>query len=187
MIVSNPSTPAQYFHLLRRQVLASFRKPLVVMTPKSLLRNPLAVSTVKELSGGKFQTVIEDDLAIAKAPKKVLLCSGKIFYELLKRRQERKEKVAIVRLEQFYPFPEKRLKKVLSAYDRVGKWCWVQEEPENMGAWFFLRHRLEALIGDRVAYVGRPPAASPATGFPAIYRRQQAAITDEAVGPAPEE
>jgi len=187
MIVSNPSTPAQYFHLLRRQVVASFRKPLVVMTPKSLLRNPLAVSTVKELSVGKFQTVIEDDQVSVKAPKKVLLCSGKIFYELLKRRQERKEKVAIVRLEQFYPFPEKRLKKVLSAYGRVGKWCWVQEEPENMGAWFFLRYRLEALIGDRVAYVGRPPAASPATGFPAIYRRQQAAITDEAVGPAPEE
>jgi 2-oxoglutarate dehydrogenase E1 component len=186
MIVCNPSSPAQYFHLLRRQVKAGYRKPLVVMTPKSLLRNPQAVSSIQDLSEGGFQTVIEEAEKL-KSPKRVLLCSGKLFYELLKRRQQRKENVAIVRLEQFYPFPEKRLKEVLSVYGKVRSWCWVQEEPENMGPWFFLRHRLQALVGEEFDYVGRPPASSPATGFPAIYRRQQAAIADEAVGPAPEE
>ncbi|MGD8368824.1 MAG: 2-oxoglutarate dehydrogenase E1 component, partial [Desulfobacterales bacterium] len=186
MIVCNPSTPAQYFHLLRRQVKARYRKPLVVMTPKSLLRNPLAVSTIDDLAEGGFQTVIAETEKI-KSPGRVLLCSGKIYYELLKRRQERKENTAIVRLEQFYPFPEKRLQEALSGYGKVKSWCWVQEEPENMGPWFFLRHRLQALVGETVDYVGRPPASSPATGFPAIYRRQQAAITDEAVGPPPKE
>jgi 2-oxoglutarate dehydrogenase E1 component len=185
MIVCNPSTPAQYFHLLRRQVKAPWRKPMVVMTPKSLLRNPMAVSGVAELTKGQFQTVIAD-LEKISSPKRVLLCSGKIFYELLKRRQEIEEKVAIVRIEQFYPFPEDRLKEVRSAYSKAGKWCWVQEEPENMGAWQFLRHRLEAVLKTPPAYIGRPAASSPATGFPAIYRRQQAAISEEAVGPAPD-
>ena len=185
MIVSNPSTPAQYFHLLRRQVKAAYRKPLVVMTPKSLLRNPLAVSSIRDLSEGGFQTVIEEAEKI-KSPKRVLLCSGKIFYELYQRRQQLKKNIPIVRLEQFYPFPEKRLTDVLSGYGKVQSWCWVQEEPENMGPWFFLRHRLQRLVGEEFDYVGRPPASSPATGFPAIYRKQQAAITDEAVGPPPE-
>jgi len=184
MIVSNPSTPAQYFHLLRRQVKAPWRKPLVVMTPKSLLRNPMAVSAKAELAEGRFQTVIADSEEIS-SPKRVLLCSGKIFYELFKRRQEIEEQVAIVRIEQFYPFPEDRLKEVRSAYPKVRRWCWVQEEPENMGAWQFLRSRLEAVLEASPAYIGRPAASSPATGFPAIYRRQQAAISEEAVGPAP--
>jgi len=186
MIVSNPTTPAQYFHLLRRQALARYRKPLVVMTPKSLLRNPMAVSSIRDLSEGKFQTVIEEREKI-KSPERVLLCSGKIFYELFKRRRELEKKIAIVRIEQFYPFPEERLKEVASAFKKAPRWSWVQEEPENMGAWFFLRHRLQALIGQEIDYVGRPAAASPATGFPAIYRRQQAAIIEEAVGPAPKE
>jgi len=186
MIVSNPTTPSQYFHLLRRQVLARYRKPLVVMTPKSLLRNPMAVSSIQDLSEGKFQTVIEEQEKI-KSPERVLLCSGKIFYELFKRRRELEKRIAIVRIEQFYPFPEERLKEVVSAFKKVPRWTWVQEEPENMGAWFFLRHRLQALIGQEIDYVGRPAAASPATGFPAIYRRQQAAIIEEAVGPAPKE
>jgi 2-oxoglutarate dehydrogenase E1 component len=185
MIVSNPSTPAQYFHLLRRQVKAPWRKPLVVMTPKSLLRNPMAVSAKAELAEGRFQTVIADSEEIS-SPKRVLLCSGKIFYELFKRRQEIKEQVAIVRIEQFYPFPEDRLKEVRSAYPKARKWCWVQEEPENMGAWQFLRSRLEAILEASPAYIGRPAASSPATGFPAIYRRQQAAISEEAVGPPPD-
>jgi 2-oxoglutarate dehydrogenase E1 component len=186
MIVCNPSTPAQYFHLLRRQVKARYRKPLVVMTPKSLLRNPLAVSTLEDLSKGGFQTVIEEKEKI-KSPEQVLLCSGKIFYELFKRRQEVGKKIAIVRIEQFHPFPEKRLKEAVSSFGKVRRWRWVQEEPENMGAWTYLRSRLQGLIGEEIAYTGRPPASSPATGFPAIYRKQQAAIIDEAVGPAPEE
>jgi 2-oxoglutarate dehydrogenase E1 component len=180
MQVCNLTTPAQYFHLLRRQVLAPWRKPLVLMTPKSLLRHPAAVSDLKELSGGGFAPVIPDAQA-AKTAKRVLLCSGKIYYELDQRRRDLKRKdTAIVRLEQFHPFDAAALKAVLKPYSKAKQWCWVQEEPENMGAWGFLRHRLQELLGAPVDYIGRPAAASPATGFPAIYRKQQAAIREKA-------
>jgi 2-oxoglutarate dehydrogenase E1 component len=182
MQVCNLTTPAQYFHLLRRQVLAPWRKPLVLMTPKSLLRHPAAVSDLKDLSGGGFAPVLPDPQA-PKTAKRVLLCSGKIFYELDQRRRDLKRKdTAIVRLEQFHPFDTEALKSALKPYGKAKQWCWVQEEPENMGAWGFLRHRLQELLGAPVDYIGRPAAASPATGFPAIYRRQQARITDTAVG-----
>jgi 2-oxoglutarate dehydrogenase E1 component len=181
--VANPTTPAQYFHLLRRQVRQRLRLPLVVMTPKSLLRHPLAVSAMGDLANGHYETVL-DDPDTAGNVKRVLICSGKIYYELLQRKQQLKARnTAIIRIEQYYPFPEERLKKVISAYKKAETWCWVQEEPENMGAWWFIRPRLEKALGKPVAYVGRKPASSPATGFPKIYRAQQAAITDEAVGP----
>ena len=184
MQVCNPSTPGQYFHLLRRQIKRDVRKPLVVLTPKSLLRNPLAVSKLSDLSTGYFREVI-DDPTRRKTIDRVILCSGKIYYELLQRQRDLKRKeIAIVRLEQFYPFPDEQMDKIVAKYGRSPGWIWVQEEPENMGGWRFVRPLLEHRIGGPVQYIGRPAAASPATGFPKIYRKQQAAVTDEAVGPA---
>jgi 2-oxoglutarate dehydrogenase E1 component len=169
--VCYPSTPAQYFHLLRRQVKAQFRKPLVILTPKSLLRLPAAVSGLKELTRGSFQTIIEDQNAVTD-PKTVLFCSGKIYYELAARSTDLEiTDLAILRIEQFYPFPEDLLRKVTKKYSGATQWTWVQEEPENMGAWQFTRPRF-----------GRESAASPATGFPVIFRQEQNAIIEKAVG-----
>ncbi len=183
MQVCNLTTPAQYFHLLRRQANASYRKPLVLMTPKSLLRHPLAVSTLAELTDGTYKPVLDDPAAPREATK-ILICSGKIYYQLLLRCQEIHCKhIAVIRLEQFYPFPQDALQAILQSYPKAQSWAWVQEEPENMGAWQFLRPRLEALIDQTPAYIGRPAAASPATGFPNIYKQQQSNISDLAVGP----
>jgi len=180
--VCNLTTPAQYFHLLRRQTKSSFRKPLVIMTPKSLLRHPLAVSDLKEMTAGAFKEVFEDPDPV-QSPRRILFCSGKIYYELLqKRREMKKTDTGIVRLEQFYPFPDVQLKAVIQKYKRARQFIWVQEEPENMGAWFFAGPRLEKLIGKPLAYIGRNAAASPATGFPGIYRKEQAAVTEQALG-----
>jgi 2-oxoglutarate dehydrogenase E1 component len=180
--VCNLTTPSQYFHLLRRQAKVRFRKPLVIMTPKSLLRHPLAVSDLKEMTVGAFKEVLEDPDPV-KSLRRILFCSGKIYYELLqKRREMERTDTAIVRLEQFYPFPEIQLKAVIRKYKRTRQFIWVQEEPENMGAWFFVRPRLEKLIGKPLEYIGRNAAASPATGFPSIYRKEQAAVTDKAIG-----
>lgn len=183
MQVCNLTTPAQYFHRLRRQVKTDFRKPLIIMAPKSLLRHHLAVSELADLASGFFQEVL-DDPDRPKTPDRILFCSGKIFYELLQRRRElQKQHIAIVRTEQFYPFPEKQLNTVIQKYKKARQYIWVQEEPQNMGAWFFMRPRLETLTGKPIEYIGRKPAASPATGFPRIYKQEQAAIVDEAVGP----
>mgnify|MGYP000229968077 FL=1 len=182
MQVCYPTTPAQYFHLLRRQVHQPFRKPLVVMTPKSLLRNPEAVSPLEQLARGSFAAVIDDDDAPASV-RRLIFCSGKIYYELRQRlRAIGKHTVALVRLEQFYPLPEKALGQIIKRYKKAREYFWVQEEPENMGGWQFARPRLEALLNKPLHYVGRPAAASPATGYPKIYRRQQDAIIDEAIG-----
>jgi 2-oxoglutarate dehydrogenase E1 component len=182
MIVCNPSTPAQYFHLLRRQAKAGYRKPLVVLTPKSLLRHPQAVATLAELSDGSFRGALDDPEADAAA-ETILFCSGKIAYELLGRRAELgRTDIAVVRLEQLYPFPQSPLRFVLKRFKQVKRCAWVQEEPENMGAWGFIRPLVEAVAGKPLAYIGRRPAATPATGFPHIYRREQAAIVDQAVG-----
>jgi 2-oxoglutarate dehydrogenase E1 component len=181
--VCDPTTPAQYFHLLRRQALAPFRKPLVIMTPKSLLRLPRAVSDMAQLSTGEFFPVLDDVYEFRDA-RRVLICSGKIYYQLLQRRDQlATQRIAILRLEQFYPFPGEQLQQILSAYAKAEEWLWVQEAPENMGAWQFVRPRIEPLIGRPLGYVGRPAAASPATGFPRIYKQQQEAISDQAVGP----
>ncbi len=183
--VCHPTTPAQYFHLLRRQALAGFRKPLVVMTPKSLLRLPAAVSTVEELVKGSYRGVL-DDPAADPAAASVLFCSGKIFYELLQRRSDLKRtEPAILRFEQLYPFPQSHLKFVLKRFKAVKQWSWVQDEAENMGAWTFIRPRIEAVIGKPLAFIGRPESSSPASGFPHIHRRLQAEILERAVGPKP--
>ncbi len=180
--VCNLTTPAQYFHLIRRQVISDFRKPLVVMAPKSLLRHPLAVSGLGDMASGSFQQVLDDPDHFKNA-NRVLFCSGKIFYELLQKRREVKKKdTAVLRLEQLYPFPENSLKNVIKTYRKAKQYFWVQEEPENMGAWFFMGRRLEKITGKPVEYMGRNASASPATGFPNIYRKEQNAVIQEALG-----
>jgi 2-oxoglutarate dehydrogenase E1 component len=181
MQVCYPSTPAQYFHLLRRQVRRNFRKPLIVMTPKSLLRLPEAASTLPELSSGHFREVIDDPGFEAAA--KIYFCSGKIYYELNEKRKASGVKdTAILRVEQFYPFPEAQLKDVLSRYPSASGFYWVQEEPENMGGWNFIRFRLRALAGRDPAYIGRAPAASPASGYHTTYRQEQDTLLEMAFG-----
>jgi len=176
----NPTTPAQYFHLLRRQARSNLRKPLIVLTPKSLLRHPLAVSTLDEFAHGGFAE-IRDDPAGSRNPRRVLFCSGKIFYELLKKRDAAgAEDTAIVRIEQLYPFPQDRLAAMLQNYSRVEKWRWVQEEPQNMGAWNYIRPYLAALLPEPPEYCGRKASAATATGFPEIYKQEQAQIAESA-------
>ncbi|MDA0253988.1 MAG: 2-oxoglutarate dehydrogenase E1 component [Planctomycetota bacterium] len=166
--VVQPSTPAQLFHCLRRQVLRVWRKPLVVMTPKSLLRHPGCVSSLEDLAGGEFQRVIPDASGVDPAEiRRVLLCSGKVAYELEKRRQELgRRDVAIIRVEQFYPLPRRLLGDALAGYAAGTPVVWVQEEPENMGGWRFLRIHLGEKLFDRLPFSGvcRQSAASPATG-----------------------
>lgn len=183
MQVCDVTTPAQYFHLLRRQVKARYRKPLVLMTPKSLLRHPRAISAMADLTDNTFQAVLDDPARPEKA-KKLLFCSGKVFYQLLQRREDLATgNVAIIRLEQYYPFPYEQVKAVLANYPLAESWAWVQEAPENMGGWQFVRPHLESVIGHPLAYVGRKPSSTPATGFPNIYKMEQAEISDKAVGP----
>jgi 2-oxoglutarate dehydrogenase E1 component len=180
MQVCYPTTPAQYFHLLRRQMSRRVRKPLVILTPKSLLRNPLAVSRTEELTSGGFQDVLYDPEK-TDAVQSVLFCSGKIYYELIQKRDAlQRLDVAIVRIEQYYPFPDEHIRQVMQRYSQAKTWKWVQEEPENMGAWWFVRPLLEGILQQLLIYVGRKPSASPATGFPKIYRRDQDAILDQA-------
>jgi 2-oxoglutarate dehydrogenase E1 component len=183
--VTVPTTPAQYFHLLRRQVRRGFRKPLVVMTPKSLLRHKLAVSAVDFLTVGHFHDVL-DDPAEPDHARRVLVCSGKIYYDLLAKRAEvgAQHEVAIVRLEQLYPWPAALLETVLGRYRSASEWVWVQEESQNMGAWTFVATRLQELLGLPVQYVGRDASASPATGSKLVHDREQAEIVEAAMGAA---
>ena len=182
--VCNLTTPAQYFHRLRRQVKSDLRKPLIIMAPKSLLRHPMVVSDLADLVSGSFQEVLDDPDKL-NAPDRILFCSGKIYYELLQmRRKMNKLDTVVVRLEQFYPFPETQLKAVIKKYHGARQYFWVQEEPENMGGWFFVRPLIEKLTGKTIKFIGRKASASPATGFPNIHRREQAAIIEDAVGKA---
>jgi 2-oxoglutarate dehydrogenase E1 component len=166
--VVQPTTPAQLFHCLRRQVLRIWRKPLVVMTPKSLLRHPRCISTLDDLVSGSFQRIIPDQSGVsAEGVRRVLLCTGKVYYELEKRRQElERPDVAIVRVEQLYPLPRKPLEEALAGYADGTPVVWVQEEPENMGAWRFLRIHFGERLFERFPFSGvcRQSAASPATG-----------------------
>jgi multifunctional 2-oxoglutarate metabolism enzyme len=181
--VTWPTTAAQYFHLLRRQGLRAARKPLVVLTPKSLLRHPAARSTVEELTAGRFSEVVPDPLAHPDPGKvrRLLLTSGKVFYDLAKRRQDRGyEDVAIVRVEQLYPFPARQLRQQLDGYPEAGQPVWVQEEPDNMGAGRYLRLAFERVLGVDLAVISRREAAAPATGSPSIHQREQEELLDRA-------
>jgi 2-oxoglutarate dehydrogenase E1 component len=183
--VVNPTTPAQFFHALRRQIHRTFRKPLVVMSPKSLLRLPRAASKLADLAEGTFRNVLDDPAEIAPGGvRRVLVCSGKIFYALEREREERDcMDVAIVRVEQLYPFPAGDLSALLGRYDAAAEVRWVQEEPKNQGAWQFVEPRLRSLLAaDRAfGYVGRDEAASPATGSYKVHQDEQEAILDEAL------
>lgn len=176
MQVVNCTTPANFYHALRRQLKRNFRVPLVVMTPKSLLRHPQCVSGIEDFSKGKFEEVMHDGYADTKKVKRVLLCSGKIYYDLLERQQaENRKDIAIIRLEQLFPLPEKALAEISEMYKKA-EFCWVQEEPRNMGTWMHLsRYDLPFAI----RYIGRKSSASPATGFKKTHDKEQNAIIDE--------
>lgn len=174
--VCQPTTPAQFFHLLRLQALHPVKKPLVVMTPKSLLRHPKAVSDLSAFVNGRFEPVLDDPQAPPSASFGIL-CTGKIYYELAGfRERAQRDEVVLLRLEEIYPFPEKNLNDGFGRYGSVRRWVWVQEEPRNMGAWAFVCRRLHKLLGDKPAYVGRPPSASPATGLHRHHKEEQEAL-----------
>jgi 2-oxoglutarate dehydrogenase E1 component len=180
-----PSTPAQVFNMLRRQILRPTRKPLIVMSPKSLLRHPLAVSSLDELSTGIFHNVIgEVDELVAAKIKRVVLCSGKVYYDLLEqRRKNEQDDVAIIRIEQLYPFPHAELAQAISDYQHVTDWVWCQEEPQNQGAWYCSQHHFWASIPDgaKLTYAGRLASASPAVGYISVHNQQQADLIADAL------
>jgi 2-oxoglutarate dehydrogenase E1 component len=189
MQVVNCTTPAQYFHLLRRQMRGGadrrgMRKPLVVMAPKSLLRHAKVVSTIQDLTGGSFMPVLDDTSVDKNAVNRVVLCNGKIYYELLAAREAKKvNDVALVRLEQLYPFPEVELGQMIAQYPNAQAVIWVQEEPRNMGAWHFLRGRFQRIFGGRgyaVGYAGRPESASTAPGSSKRHVQEQNDLIDQA-------
>ncbi|MCZ6757470.1 MAG: multifunctional oxoglutarate decarboxylase/oxoglutarate dehydrogenase thiamine pyrophosphate-binding subunit/dihydrolipoyllysine-residue succinyltransferase subunit, partial [Bacteroidetes bacterium] len=185
MIVCNFTTPANYFHALRRQASDQITSPLIVMAPKSLLRHPLVISHPDELNEGRFLPVIGSDLD-ADSVEKVILCSGKVYYDLmneLKKDDDTAHRIAVCRLEQIYPFPFKELQDELSRYPQLKNVVWLQEEPENMGAWSFVRHRIDHLlesVGKRVEYAGRVASASTATGSALVHHAEQSAILAKA-------
>lgn len=204
LCVCYTTTPAQYFHLLRRQVQAGFERPLIVMTPKSLLRLPAATSSLEQLTSGGFEPLIDDaEVGDPNGVERIVCCSGKVFYDLADARQKAtvgetaaderdsnptvkagvKDKVAIIRLEQFYPFPLNAIKETISKYPNAKELVWCQEEPKNMGGWTFMESRLENLLPrcDRPRYVGRAESPSPATGNYAVHLREQERLIREAL------
>ncbi|MFN2578384.1 MAG: multifunctional oxoglutarate decarboxylase/oxoglutarate dehydrogenase thiamine pyrophosphate-binding subunit/dihydrolipoyllysine-residue succinyltransferase subunit [Pyrinomonadaceae bacterium] len=196
LCVCYPTTPAQYFHLLRRQIREGFERPLVVMTPKSLLRLPAAASAIDDLAGGGFQPLIDDaEIDDPAAVERIALCSGKVFYDLNDTREKggngtAKEnagaagnRVAIIRIEQFYPFPLAAIKALIARYSKAKELVWCQEEPKNMGGWSFMESRLENLLPhcDRPRYVGRTASPSPSTGSYAVHVKEQQRLVSEAL------
>jgi 2-oxoglutarate dehydrogenase E1 component len=184
-----PTTPAQFFHLLRDQVKRRFRRPLIVMTPKSLLRHRLSTSALDAFTNGALAVVQpETDAIEAAGVRRVVLCSGKVFFDLLAARRERGiGDIAILRVEQLYPFPRRRLRELLDQYSNAREIVWCQEDPRNQGAWYQIQHHLRALKhGDQsLGYAGRPPSASPACGYPQLHQEQQQALIDTALATAP--
>ena len=186
--VANCTTAAQFFHLLRRQALDATARPLVVMTPKGLLRLRQSTSTLDELTSASFQPVLDDSLTNRQAVRRLVLCSGKVYYDIAGHEQRGlASTVAVARLELVYPFPGEDLGRVVASYPELREIVWVQEEPQNMGAWRSIRHRLEdaaahASLVDHVVYVGRPWRASPSEGYPTLHHREQDRIVREALG-----
>ncbi|WP_216934067.1 MULTISPECIES: 2-oxoglutarate dehydrogenase E1 component [unclassified Acinetobacter] len=188
MQVITPTTPAQIFHALRRQAIRPIRKPLIVTSPKSLLRHKLAVSSLEELANGTFQTVIDEVDNLNKSEvTRLILCGGKVYYDLVEKRREKElNNTAIVRIEQLYPYPEKRLTEVLAQYPNVKELVWAQEEPKNQGAWLFIAPRLyddvmKAGKQVRISYAGREASAAPACGSPYLHAKQQAQLINDAL------
>ncbi|MBT8116266.1 MAG: 2-oxoglutarate dehydrogenase E1 component, partial [Gammaproteobacteria bacterium] len=184
--VCNPTTPAQMFHMLRRQMIRPVRRPLVVMSPKSLLRHKLATSTLEELSQGRFNpvlgdTVIEDPLAVTR----LVMCSGRVYYDLLERRAEAGlDTVGLIRMEQLYPFPWRLLREELARFPNAKEFVWCQEEPQNQGAWYATRHKFEEVIGaeNDFVYTGRDALSAPAVGYAGQHVQQQQQLVSQALG-----
>ena len=183
-----PSTPSQMFHLLLRQMLRDYRKPLIVMTPKSLLRHHGAVSSLEDLKKGRFETVIPDPKIKMSQAKRLVLCSGKVYYDLIAKRAEvGLDDVAIIRLEQLYPFPTEVLSVMLSRHTKSKSFIWCQEEPKNQGAWFIMKSSIERCLpeGASLVYAGREFSAAPAAGYPSLHKKQQQDLVDQALGLLP--
>ncbi|WP_373716687.1 2-oxoglutarate dehydrogenase E1 component [Roseateles sp.] len=185
MQIVQPTTASQIFHVLRRQMLRMFRKPLVIMTPKSLLRAKDATSPLAEFTKGEFKTVIgeQDASIVADKVKRVIVCSGKVYYDLVRKREEKKaHDAALVRVEQLYPFPHKAFAAELKKYPNASDIVWCQDEPQNQGAWFFVQHYVhENMVeGQKLGYAGRPASASPACGYAHLHQEQQKALLDQA-------
>ncbi|ARR48845.1 2-oxoglutarate dehydrogenase E1 component [Photobacterium damselae subsp. damselae] len=185
MQVMVPSTPAQVYHMLRQQVLRPMRRPLIVMSPKSLLRHPLCISTMDELANGTFQAAIDEvDALDPTQVKRVVFCSGKVYYDLLEQRRKNEQTdVAIIRIEQLYPFPLELVRELLAPYAHVTDYVWCQEEPQNQGAWYCSQHNFYAAIpaGAKLTYAGRPASASPAVGYMSVHLKQQKALVEDAL------
>jgi len=186
MQVVNITTPANYFHALRRQIHSNYRKPLIVMSPKSLLRHHLAVSSMEDFdSGTEFSPILVDSKIEYKSVNKVILCGGKIYYDLYEE-AKKERKIALIRLEQFYPFPEEELLKELKKYSKDAQYVWCQEEPENMGGWQFIRPKIEKILESlnvqkKLQYIGRKGSASTAAGHLYAHEKEQKAIIKDAV------
>ena len=182
-----PSSPKQIFHLLRRQAIRKMRTPLIVISPKSLLRSPNAVSSLDDLTDGSFACVIDDKIKEPNKVKKAIMCSGKVFYELLQKRdEEKRDDIALIRIEQLYPFPYDDLEEILTKYQNAKEFVWCQEEPLNQGAWFSHRHRIQRVLdrldNDKVVnLVSRPAAAAPAVGLMKLHLEQQKKVINEAI------
>ena len=184
-VVINPTTPANQFHALRRQLKWNFRKPLIVMSPKSLLRHPMVISPEKDFTEGRFQEVIDDATVKAKDVKRILFCSGKVFYDLLEEQTKGKHKdVAIVRIEQLYPFPYTKVDEVLAKYSKHTEVAWVQDEPFNAGAWGFILRALYDHHMDvtKVKVIARDESSSPAVGYMKTFKAIQQELVEDAFG-----
>jgi 2-oxoglutarate dehydrogenase E1 component len=185
MQVCVPSTPAQVYAMLRRQSVRPLRRPLIVMTPKSLLRHPLAISSLEELASGVYQNMIDeiDDINPANV-ERVVFCSGKVYYDLLQERRKLElNNIAIVRVEQLYPFPHKEMDEIMARYQHVRDFVWCQEEPQNQGAWYCSQHHFWEAIpkGANLKYAGRKASAAPACGYLSTHNKEQAALVADAL------
>ena len=181
-----PSTPSQIYHLLRLQTIRKMRRPLVIISPKSLLRNPKAISTLENLTDGSFEYVIDDNYVNGELVEKIIMCSGKVFYDLESKREELGiQNIALVRVEQLYPFPYDSLEKIVKQYKNANKFIWCQEEPSNQGSWFSHRHRLQQVLdrinATEIKLVSRPASAAPAVGLNKLHNQQQEALITEAL------
>jgi 2-oxoglutarate dehydrogenase E1 component len=174
--IVNCTTPANQFHVLRRQLKREFRKPLICFTPKKLLRYPACVSSVNDFTSGGFREVMDDPKADPASITKIAFCCGKIYYDLAEGKEKAgRTDIAIVRIEQLYPFPAKQIQAIVSKYKNAKDYCWVQEEPENMGAWSFM---MRVFGNIRLRYIGRQESATPATGYAKVHAEQQAGIVN---------
>jgi len=184
MQVANCTTPAQYFHMLRRQMHRKYRKPLIMMSPKSLLRHPQAISDISELTGGSFQSVLDDTNAQSGNVTKLIFCSGKVYYDLLdSREKEKKSNIALIRIEELYPFPEDSIKGILKKYSKATDVIWVQEEPQNQGAWMYIRDAFDEMNqkAGSIRYIGRKKSASPAAGHLKLHTKEQEELVKQAL------